>query len=323
MAKIVWRELLLRDNIVVNWKWGLLGLLLLVSLTSCVHKSPFSKEYYFQAMGDPGEIVVTVDTSSPERLIGPLSIADGASFSDLLARVDRLSVNLYTTRPTSDVTVITPEDLSSYDYYGALEGNIPAFLTNSILLWDPSWKKVEEGTTRYYHNDYLGLDVYAPTSGLLLFASDNYMKAYTTTYKQRQTKIPKGLADRMAQALFGFYIGSPQAMLDVGLALPETVLPLIASMVFVIEENKTQSYLLGGIITMKSAKLANTLSILLKSSYIADKRRNKEPLGDMTNLFILQDDVVYINDMELSEEQFASFSTIFGSLASLTTGEKR
>jgi len=296
----------------------------MVSLTSCVHKSPFSKEYYFQAMGDPGEIVVTVDTSSPERLPQSLTMVEDATFTDLLGRIDRLSINLYDTSssPVSD-TILTPEDLSSYAFYGALEGNIPAFLTNSALLWNSDWEKVEEGNIRYYHNEWLGLDVYAPKSGLLLFASDNYLRAYQETYKERKTKIPKGLADRMANSLFGFYIASPQAMLDVGIALPETVLPHIASMVLVIEENGQQSFVLGGILTMQSAKLANTLSILLKSSYISDKRRNKEPLGDLTNLFILEDDVVYIHDIVLSEEQFASFSTIFGTLASLTKGEIR
>ena len=45
----------------------LLPLILLVLLTGCVHNSPFtdSGEYFFQAMGKDGEIVVTADT---ERL---------------------------------------------------------------------------------------------------------------------------------------------------------------------------------------------------------------------------------------------------------------
>jgi hypothetical protein len=37
----------------------------------------------------------------------------------------------------------------------------------------------------------------------------------------------------------------------------------------------------------------------------------------------LEDDAVHINGMELSDEQYAAFSTMFGSLAALTTGEKR
>ncbi len=286
----------------------------LTSLLSCVHR-PFKDEYYFQALGNPQEIVVTVDMSNPEKLPGNFT------FSQLLSRVDRLSVALYDPDGFDSSTESIPmQDISSYEFYGAVEGNIPAFLTNSMLLWDDAWDKIEHDSTRYYRNDWLGLDVYAPQRGLLLFASDNYMKVYQETYKNRTTKIPKGLADRMAKALFGFYIASPQAMIQVGLAIPQSVLLQSESIVFVIEESDTDRPTLGGIITMKTPKLANSLSILLKSSYISDKRRNREPLGDLTNLFILEDDVVYINGMELSESQYASFSELFGSLVSFTTG---
>lgn len=289
---------------------------------SCVHP-PIVDEYYFQAMGEPQEIVVTVDTRSPERLPSQFLTQD-PSFSQLLARVHRLSVTLYDPdRKESEDGLLDTEDLARYQFYGAAEGNIPAFLTNSALLWSDDWDKVEEGTVRYYRNTYLGLDVFAPKRGLLLFASDDYMKAYHTVYKNRTTKIPLALADRMANALFGFYIGSPQAMVDVGLAIPKTVLAQTDSIVLVLEEDLENKLSLGGIITMKSPKLANSLSILLKSSYISDKRRNREPLGDLTNLFLLEEASVYINGMEISEEQYAAFSQMFGSLASLTTGEKR
>lgn len=298
------------------------ALVLMGFLVSCVHRPP-AGDYYFQAMGEPQEIVVTVDTRDPQRLPG-LTVSDDPSFAQLLSRVDRLSVTLYDpSMMESTDGLLKAEDLNRYEFYGAAEGNIPAFLTNSMLLWDNAWEKVQEGSVRYYRNDWLGLDVYAPRKGLLLFASDDFMKAYDTVYKQPSTKIPKGLADRMASALFGFYMGNPQAMIDVGLAIPETVLAQTESMVLVIEEDETGRLTLGGIITMKSSKLANSLSILLKSSYISDKRRNREPLGDLTNLFILDEDAVHINGMQLSDEQYSSFSKMFGSLVSLTTGEKR
>lgn len=274
-------------------------------------------------MGADREIVVTVDTKHPEKLPGPL-VFDDPTFAQLLQRVDRLSVALYDTADGEDPDgVLDAGDLSRYEFYGAAEGNIPAFVTNSMLLWNEEWRKIEEGTIRYYRNEWLGLDVFAPRRGLLLFASDDYLKAYRTIYKERSTRIPIGLADRMSNAVFGFYIAGPQAMIDVGLALPKTVLAQTASIVLVLEESGDGVPALGGIITMKSPKLANSLSILLKSSYISDKRRNREPLGDLTNLFILENDAVYINDMPLSDTQYSAFSEIFGSLASLTTGEKR
>jgi hypothetical protein len=298
------------------------SLAMLMSLVSCVHR-PADDQYWFQGMGSDREIVVTVDTKHPEKLPGPL-VFDDPTFAQLLQRVDRLSVALYDTADGEDPDgVLDAGDLSRYEFYGAAEGNIPAFLTNSMLLWNEEWRKIEEGTIRYYRNEWLGLDVFAPRRGLLLFASDDYLKAYRTIYKERSTRIPIGLADRMSNAVFGFYIAGPQAMIDVGLALPKTVLAQTASIVLVLEESGDGVPALGGIITMKSLKLANSLSILLKSSYISDKRRNREPLGDLTNLFILENDAVYINDMPLSDTQYSAFSEIFGSLASLTTGEKR
>jgi len=299
--------------------------IVLLSLVSCVHR-PFADEYYFQAMGEPQDIVVTMDMQRIDRLPGTsaLTHSEDPSFAQLLSRIDRLSVTLYNPAAlelTDDV--IDMQDIDSYEFYGGVEGNIPAFLTNSMLLWNDDWEKVEEGRVRYYRNDWLGLDVYAPQRGLLLFASDNYMKVYQDTYKHRVTRIQRGLADRMANALFGFYIASPQAMIDVGLAIPQTVLAQMESMVLVIEEHDDQTLSLGGVFTMHTPKLANSLSILLKSSYISEKRRNREPLGDLTNLFILEEAAVHINGMSLSEEQYATFSELFGSLTTITTGEKR
>lgn len=292
-------------------KWGgvLLALLLALSLSSCVHKIP-KGEHFFQAMGEVGEVVVTVDTTSLERL--PIKVEEG-SFSNLLSRVNRLSVALYDPLER-EIDPEEPLDLSGYAYYGALEGNIPAFLTNSALLWDKEWQQVEEGQIRYYHNDYLGLDVYAVKRGLLLFASENYSNAYQKSYSQRKVKIEHSLAERMATSLFGLYIASPKAMLEVGLELPKTVIPHIASITFVIEENGVEGYSLGGIITMQSERLANSLSILVKSSYISDKRRKKEPLGDLTNLFILEGDALYINGLPLSDEQLVNFQALFNNL---------
>jgi len=291
--------------------------IVLTTAISCVHR-PFGDDYYFQAMGADQEVVVTMDLSDPHRLPAPLP----ASFTALLSRVNRVSVALYDPKGYSDETeVLTAQDLAAYEYYGALEGNIPAFLTNSMLLWDDQWQKIEEDTVRYYRNETLGLDVYAPTRGLLLFASDNYLQAYQKTWKDRVTRIPKSLADRMANSLFGFYIASPQAMIDVGIALPKTAIMQSASLLFVIEEQHDGQLTLGGIITMKSEKLANSLSILLKSSYISDKRRKGEPLGDLTDLFVREDDAVYIQGMELSQSQFDQFSRLFGSLVSLPAGE--
>lgn len=296
-------------------------LLLLALISGCVHKTPFQKEYYFQAMGDPSEIVVTVDVSHPHPFIAQ-HLSQQESFSHLLQRVDRLSVALYDPHGNQESSdpFLSQQDLQSYQFYGAIEGNIPAFLTNSALLWDDQWTQITEDGIRYYRNEYLGLELYAPKNGILLFSQTDFVPAYRKTYSNREIKIPLPLAHRLASSLFGFYIASPQAIVDVGLAIPKTVLLQTESILLVIEEQKDEGVALGGIITMKTAKLANSLSILLKSSYISNKRRAQEPFGDLTNLIVLEDSSVVINGMDLSEEQLAMFSTLFGSLLSMPSG---
>jgi hypothetical protein len=73
---------------------------------------------------------------------------------------------------------------------------------------------------------------------------------------------------------------------------------------------------LGGSIVMKSERLASSLSILLKSSYIADKRRQKESFGDLTNLFIVNKETLLIEGLALNEDQVTLLMQLFGQLLS-------
>ncbi|NCB01064.1 MAG: hypothetical protein EOM67_02720 [Spirochaetia bacterium] len=288
--------------------------IILLIFTSCTHTSPFVRERYVEAFGSDGEIVVSISPDKASKIVDLSSLSTGA-FASLLSRIDRLSVALY----ENDESV--PNDFTSYSFYGGIEGNIPSFLTNTALLYSKEWSKVENETTRYYHNDYLGLDVFSPKSGLLLFASDEYMKSYTTTYKERTKKIAKGLADRLSSSSFGFYISQPETMINIGIEIPESVLAKTLSILLVIEENDENKSVLGGTFTMESEKLASSLSILLKSSYISNKRRNKEPLGELQGLFVLDKNMVIINNMSLSDEQLLGITSLFSSLTSVVTGE--
>jgi len=292
--------------------------------TGCVHRTPFTDEYYFQAMGDPTELVVTLDLSKSDILYG--AAVENASSGNklgilgtLLDRVDRVSMAFY-----EPVGIVRDEnsvvDLSSYAFYGGIEGNIPRFITNTALLWTPGWEKVENERTRYYRNPAMNLEVASPKNGLLLFSQGDYMKAYDTTYANRETKIPSALARRMASSLFGFYVTSPKAMIDIGLEIPTTVLMQMKTLLLMIEQNPAGKVVLQGSISMNTTRLANSLSILLKTAYIADKRRSKTPIGDLTDLFVLKDDTLLINNMDLSQEQLDSFTKMFGSLLSATGG---
>ncbi len=301
---------------------GLLGALLVT--TGCVHRTPFTQEYYFQAMGDPAELVVTLNMGKSDLLYGK-AVEDASSgaglgiLGTLLDRIDRVSMAFYEpaglVRNENDVL-----NLDDYAFYGGIEGNIPRFITNTALLWTPGWEKIENERTRYYRNPAMNLEVAAPTNGLLLFSSGDYMKVYENTYANRVTKIPFDFAQRMATSLFGFYVTSPKAMLDIGLEIPSAVLMQMQTLLLMIEETAEGTVALQGIIRMNTSRLANSLSILMKTAYISDKKRSKSPIGDLTNLFVLQEDTLLINDMDLSQEQLDAFTKIFGSLLSTTGG---
>ena len=292
--------------------------------SGCVHRTPFTEEYYFQAMGDPAELVVTLNLGKSDILYGDAienaSAGKGLGvLGTLLDRIDRVSMAFYEpiglVRDESEVV-----DLSSYAFYGGIEGNIPRFITNTALLWTPGWEKVENDRTRYYRNPAMNLEVASPKNGLLLFSQGDYMKAFENTYANRETKIPFDLAQRMASSLFGFYVTSPKALLDIGLEIPSAVLMQMKTLLLMIEETAPGTVVLQGIISMNTNRLANSLSILMKTAYIADKRRNKTPIGDLTNLFVLKEDTLLINNMDLSQEQLDSFTKMFGTLLSATGG---
>ncbi|MHC1693290.1 MAG: hypothetical protein AB9828_09730 [Sphaerochaetaceae bacterium] len=307
----------------------LLILVLILFLTGCVHHTPFVEEAYFQAMGDPAELVVTMDVDKSKRLYGEALTAlpqqTAALVEGLLERAQRISVAFYepessTSEVSSSLQDKTTANLGSYAYYGGIEGNFSKFVINTALLWSPGWEKVENETTHYYRNGTLGLDVAVARNGILLFSKGDYMKAYETTYAKRVGKIPADMAKRMSSSMFGFYVASPKAMIDIGMEIPRTVLAQVRTMLLVIDENADGKIVLQGSIGMNTPKLANSLSILLKSAYIGEKRRARLPLGDMKNLFVLQEETVLINDMELTEKQLESFTTMFGSLMKTTGG---
>lgn len=299
-------------------------LLFILLSTGCMHRPLSVSEEYFQAMGDAEEVVLTIDMRSAQAMLGKPASPDPA-LTKLIDRIDRISLTFYDEEQVNgEPAVIDVAKLFSYAFYGGVEGDIPAFLVNTAMLWSKEWEQIEKDERRrYYHNEQLGIDAYAPKNGLLLFASDDYWKAYETTWKNRRNKIPDDLAQRMAHGLFSLYIATPKTMIDIGLTIPPTVLQQARSLLVVLEEEEQGEISMGGVITMNSPKLANSLSILLKSSYISDKRRNKEPLGDVTNLFVLRDDQVVITGMDLSEHQYEAFTALFYSLFSMRQGEVR
>lgn len=292
----------------------LLTLLVVLMLTSCLSKKDILDKYYFQSLAEDNSVVVTVDTRDFKRL--GVDLKQENELSTLLKRISRFSIAFDLPKEFDD-ELITNENLKTYNFRGAIEGSIPPFITNTILLKSNEWeKRVYPNNIRSYRNDTLELEVYAPKKDLLLFANDNYLEHYYKSYKNRQILIDVKQATSMANSLFGFYIASPQAMLDIGLKIPKSALLQSNSIMLYINETDENKMVLSGSIVMKSERLASSLSILLKSSYISDKRRQKESFGDLTNLFIVNKETLLIEGLALNEEQVTLLMQLFGQLLS-------
>jgi hypothetical protein len=263
---------------------------LIFSLTSCLsHKDPFD-QYYFQALGDENKLVVTTTE------ISSINLESLISDENLIKRIERISIE------------IDDWENKESSFRGAIEGKIPATITNAVLNKTEGWEKVVyPDKLATYKNEQLNLELVAPKKNLLLFANDNFYEHLQKTYKSRQLKIELEKAKLMGGAMFGFYIASPQTMIELGLEIPKSALLQSESLlVYITKEN-----LLGSIITMKSERLASSLSILLKSSYISEKRRNKEELGDLEGLFTLEENRVIVKNLPVKASEVEDLSNFF------------
>jgi len=295
---------------------------LIVLVTGCRTTSPFIEEPFIAAMGEPTHLVVSLDVSANNPLLGSaLDLSGDPIGQQLVDRSERVSISLYDPYPVGAADGQSAmADLSKYRFFGGFEGNFPKFITNTALLWAPGWEKVENERTHFFKHEPSGLSAAVPRSGLLLFTNGDYMEAFDKTFAKRTDYLDAATARRLQQAMFGFYAASPQAMIDIGLAIPTTVLLQVDTLLLIVEPNPEGKIALGGTIHMKSARLANSLSILLKTSYISERRRNKLPLGDMTDMFVTDGVTVNISAMEMTEMQVASFSNMFGALFATTGG---
>ncbi len=263
---------------------------LIFSLTSCLsHKDPFD-QYYFQALGEDNKLVVTTTE------ISAINLENLINDDNLIKRIERISIEV--------------DDWESKEssFRGAIEGKIPATITNAALNKSEGWqKRVYPDKLATYKNDQLNLELVAPKKNLLLFANDNFYQHYQKTYKKRELKIELEKAKLMGEAMFGFYIANAQTMIELGLEIPKSALVQSESLlVYITKEN-----LLGAIITMKSERLASSLSILLKSSYISEKRRNKEELGKLEGLFTLEENRVIVKNLPIKESQVENLTNFF------------
>lgn len=271
--------------------------LLIIAFSSCVHKSPFETSYYYEALGRPGELVVTVDAVKAKDS----GVLD--SSNELIKRADRISMAL---EAEDDELYPSPSD--NYTVYGAAEGNYGSFIVNTALDHMDGFEKVKTEEGKYYTDGSISAGV--PESGLLLFSTGSYEEAYRRTVSERNVLIPKDIASIMAEAMFSVYAKDPKTVMDLGFDLPVTVLLEIESALLSVDLSDDGRYLLSAVITMRDEKSAKTFNTLMRNNIVSDLRRKGETLDFKTLSVMIRQEgkSVVIEDMEIAKGAVAALS---------------
>ncbi len=280
--------------------------IVLLILTSCTHTHEFKDGYYFQAMGEDSEIVVTVDTQKAREVRPTLLGVNDSLLSSILDKSSRISVSLSKDEYKEDDPY--PADIASMNISGAIEGDYSKFIINTGLGFSKDFSKVKEDGVKYYTNSENTIELGSPTSGVILFSNDSYKELYDTTIKNRVIKISDEKAALIGESVMGLYVRSPQTMIALGFEIPLSVIVQMSDAVIYVVEKDSVFYLYADI-TMKSSSLAKTLNTLLRNQVVAEiKRQGEKPdfkvLGQQ---YYTQDDKVLIRDRVMNEAELTAF----------------
>ena len=264
-------------------------------LSSCASLGKREEPYYhFQGMAQSGAIVATVDLSAEPDLV----VAAFGGVEEIANRAQRLSVSLV---PTNDEYPLEPEALVAS---GVIEGDFPSFILNTGMMYVRDLTRVSNDDGLSWFTQKQGsLSMHAPKNNVLVFTNGEYESAYAS-YKDRNRFITNEVAQRMANASFALYAFEPETFFDLGLNLPQSVFQQ-ARVVLLLVHNGDGIYTINAYITMENQKLATTLSQMVRSSYLGRLKKEKISfkIADLKLMFLLEDDLVTIEQMPLSEEQ--------------------
>ena len=280
--------------------------IVLLILTSCTHTHEFKDGYYFQAMGEDSEIVVTVDTQKAREVRPTLLGVNDSLLSSILDKSSRISVSLSKDEYKEDDPY--PADIASMNISGAIEGDYSKFIINTGLGFSKDFSKVKEDGVKYYTNSENTIELGSPTSGVILFSNDSYKELYDTTIKNRVIKISDEKAALIGESVMGLYVRSPQTMIALGFEIPLSVIVQMSDAVIYVVEKDSVFYLYADI-TMKSSSLAKTLNTLLRNQVVAEiKRQGEKPdFKVLGKQYYTQDDKVLIRDRVMNEAELTAF----------------
>lgn len=265
----------------------------IILLSSCVHKTPFGEEYYFQAMGESSEIVVTADVEKLRDTSLDV-IPDSGIGKTLFDRADRVSIAM--DPKTLDKY---PLEISDYSLYGGFEGNYGSFVVNTALSWSKEFHKEKTDGVKYYTNGSISAAV--PKSGILLFSFDSYKDAYDKTILNRAKLIEDEIANQMAASTASLFVRTPQTLLDLGFELPDSALKQIFTSYFMLDEVDGE-IVMNGKLLMYDKSGARTMNTILRNQLLQSIKRSGEKvdLKAISNYFIYEENVVSINSFVLS-----------------------
>lgn len=294
----------------------LLSLILLCLLTGCVHRSPFSDsgEYFFQAMGETGEIVITADTQKLMEIM-PKVFHTGTIMDEIFDRSTRLSIGFYKDHYAEDEPY--PAKLTSFDFRGGLEGDYGSFIINTALSWSKEFHKEKQDGVKYYTNETGSLNLAVPKSGIILFASDDYIEAYTELFADRLMKIPQDTAENLADSVMGMYVRSPLAMINLGFELPSSVIAKMSDAVLYVLTDGEGNFYFNADITMQSESLARTLLQLLRNQAVSSLRlKGERPNYEvLSSQYSSEENVVMLRGIGMSDTQVSSFAGQIGQIS--------
>ena len=279
-----------KSKVVVLWSLSIV-LLLSSCATLAKRESPY---FHFQGMAQKGTIVATVDAIAEPALVAS-AFGDLTEFAN---RARRVSLSL---TPTSNAYPLEQEGLAAY---GVVEGDYPRFLLNTGMMYarELSQKGNSDGLS-WFSQKKGPLSLYTPKNDELVFTNGSYEQAYAS-YKARERLIPDEVAFRMANASIALYAVEPETFFDLGLNLPQSVFQQARQVLLLIHQDNG-NYSVDAFITMETPKLANTLSQMVRSGYLARLKKDKisYKLAELKLMFLLDEDLVTIQQMPLGEEQ--------------------
>ena len=276
-----------------SYLYILISLIILMVGTSCAYRRPFYPEYWFQALGQEGEFVMTADISRLKEGEGK-EIVDQSLFDNPIAsKSERISLSLIPQENDS-----YPLPLSSFVVGGAVEGKFSTLVVNTSLKFSGYMKTKENGIVRYKGD---GMSVYAPLKNLILFTDGDYDDLYDRTISSREKVIEDSVAEAMATSLFSLYVFEPETLMDIGFEIPQVVLDEMEKTCILFDERGGE-LVMTGIIETTGDGTARALSTLLKNQVVQEKRRNGETLDTklLSTYFSVEDNVVKIIGYPLS-----------------------